>query len=190
MQGLAIILGVDGDRGDAHVGRRVPQAHGAFDVVGLAGGRVADGARHVLGAQGGGDEQERRQQVRVEQEQAQDDDDERVARTLRPRRPKDGGGERERQELLERHVAVRLRVHDGPVVEGQEPEQGRALDGMRDRVLAACKKHGKVCAMLVNSFEQMEQWRNAGALLLAYSSDADILYSGYAAAMKRIKGGA
>ena len=71
-----------------------------------------------------------------------------------------------------------------------KPEQGRALDGMRDRVLAACKKHGKVCAMLVNSFEQMEQWRNAGALLLAYSSDADILYSGYAAAMKRIKGGA
>lgn len=69
------------------------------------------------------------------------------------------------------------------------PDMARVLDERRDLVLAACRKHGKVCAMLVNSFEQMQQWRDAGALLLAYSSDADILYSGYAAAMKRIKGG-
>jgi 2-keto-3-deoxy-L-rhamnonate aldolase RhmA len=68
------------------------------------------------------------------------------------------------------------------------PDQARVLDEKRDLVLAACKRHGKVCAMLVNSFEQMQQWKDAGALLLAYSSDADILYSGYAAAMKRIKG--
>lgn len=68
------------------------------------------------------------------------------------------------------------------------PDQARVLDEKRDLVLAACKRHGKVCAMLVNSFEQMQQWKNAGALLLAYSSDADILFSGYAAAMKRIKG--
>jgi 2-keto-3-deoxy-L-rhamnonate aldolase RhmA len=65
----------------------------------------------------------------------------------------------------------------------------KVIDEHRDRVLAACKKHGKVCAMLVNSFEQMQHWRDAGALLLAYSSDVDILYSGYSAAMKRIKGG-
>lgn len=69
------------------------------------------------------------------------------------------------------------------------PDQARVLDLHRDLVLAACKRHGKVCAMLVNSFEQMQQWRDAGALLLAYSSDAEILYSGYSAAMKRIKGG-
>ncbi|MGE0416171.1 MAG: HpcH/HpaI aldolase/citrate lyase family protein [Acetobacteraceae bacterium] len=69
------------------------------------------------------------------------------------------------------------------------PDMSRVLDEKRDQVLAACRRHGKVCAMLVNSFEQMQQWRNAGALLLAYSSDADILFSGYAAAMKRIKGG-
>lgn len=68
------------------------------------------------------------------------------------------------------------------------PEQGKVLDEYRDRVLAACRKHGKICAMLVSSFEQMQQWRDAGALLLAYSSDAEILYSGYSAAMKRIKG--
>jgi 2-keto-3-deoxy-L-rhamnonate aldolase RhmA len=69
------------------------------------------------------------------------------------------------------------------------PDQAKVIDEHRDRVLAACKKHGKVCAMLVNSFEQMQHWRDAGALLLAYSSDVDILYSGYSAAMKRIKGG-
>jgi hypothetical protein len=34
----------------------------------------------------------------------------------------------------------------------------------------------------------MQRWKEAGVTLLAYSSDADILYSGYAAAMKRIKG--
>ncbi|HET6609753.1 MAG TPA: aldolase/citrate lyase family protein, partial [Rhodopila sp.] len=68
------------------------------------------------------------------------------------------------------------------------PDQAKMIDEHRDRVLAACKKHGKVCAMLVNSFEQMQHWRDAGALLLAYSSDVDILYSGYSAAMKRIKG--
>ena len=68
------------------------------------------------------------------------------------------------------------------------PDQARVLDEKRDLILAACKRHNKVCAMLVNSFEQMQQWKDAGALLLAYSSDADILYSGYAAAMKKIKG--
>ena len=69
------------------------------------------------------------------------------------------------------------------------PEQGRLLDEKRDLILAAARKHGKVSAMLVSSFEEMTKWKNAGATLLAYSSDADILHGGYSAAMKRIKGG-
>ena len=69
------------------------------------------------------------------------------------------------------------------------PDRARVMDEKRDQILAACRRHGKVCAMLVNSFEQMTQWKTAGATLLAYSSDVDILYSGYSAAMKRIKGG-
>jgi 2-keto-3-deoxy-L-rhamnonate aldolase RhmA len=69
-----------------------------------------------------------------------------------------------------------------------KPEQGRVLDEHRDRILAAARKHGKVAAMLVGSFEEMQKWKEAGVTLLAYSSDADILYSGYATAMKRIKG--
>ena len=69
------------------------------------------------------------------------------------------------------------------------PEQGRALDEKRDRILAACRKHNKVAAMLVANCEETQRWKNAGATLLAYSSDADIPHSGYAAAMKRIRGG-
>jgi len=68
------------------------------------------------------------------------------------------------------------------------PEQGKVLDEKRDLILAAAKKHGKTAAMLVNSFEQMQQWRDAGALLLAYSSDVEVLYGGFSAAIKRIKG--
>src|SRR3984885_7865925 len=68
------------------------------------------------------------------------------------------------------------------------PEQGRALDAKRDQILAAARRHGKVAAMLVRSFEEMRRWKEAGVTLLAYSSDADILFSGYSAAMKRIKG--
>ena len=68
------------------------------------------------------------------------------------------------------------------------PEQGRALDEKRDQILAAARRHGKVAAMLVSSFEEMQRWKAAGVTLLAYSSDADILFSGYSSAMKRIKG--
>lgn len=68
------------------------------------------------------------------------------------------------------------------------PNQGKVLDEKRDLILAATKKHRKTAAMLVNSFEQMQQWRDAGALLLAYSSDVEVLHQGFTAAMKRIKG--
>jgi len=68
------------------------------------------------------------------------------------------------------------------------PEQGRALDDKRDQILAAARRHGKVAAMLVSSFEEMQRWKAAGVTLLAYSSDADILFSGYSSAVKRIKG--
>jgi len=67
-------------------------------------------------------------------------------------------------------------------------DQGRVLDEKRDQILAAARKHGKVAAMLVSSFGEMQRWKAAGVTLLAYSSDADILFSGYSSAMKRIKG--
>ncbi|MGE0226439.1 MAG: HpcH/HpaI aldolase/citrate lyase family protein [Acetobacteraceae bacterium] len=68
------------------------------------------------------------------------------------------------------------------------PDQARVLDEKRDLVMAAAKKYGKTTAMLVNSFEQMQQWKNAGALLLAYSSDVNMIHDAFSSAMKRIKG--
>src|SRR6185436_15253221 len=68
------------------------------------------------------------------------------------------------------------------------PDQAKVLDEKRDLILAAAKKHGKTCAMLASSFEQVQQWKAAGALLLAYSSDVDILHTGFSQAMARIKG--
>jgi 2-dehydro-3-deoxyglucarate aldolase/4-hydroxy-2-oxoheptanedioate aldolase len=68
------------------------------------------------------------------------------------------------------------------------PDQVRVLDERRDLVLAAAKKHGKTCAMLVSSQEQAQKWKAAGALLLAYSSDSEVLHSAFSAAIGRIKG--
>ena len=68
-----------------------------------------------------------------------------------------------------------------------KPEAARVLDEHRDMVLAAAKKHGKTCAMLVNSAEQARQWQEAGALLLAYSSEVNVLLDGYRRAMAAIK---
>jgi 2-keto-3-deoxy-L-rhamnonate aldolase RhmA len=68
------------------------------------------------------------------------------------------------------------------------PDQAAALDEKRNLILEAAKRHGKTCAMLVSSAEQARQWKEAGALLLAYSSDADVLHQGFAEAMAVIKG--
>lgn len=68
------------------------------------------------------------------------------------------------------------------------PDQARVLDEKRNLILQAARRHGKTCAMLVASAEQARQWKEAGALLLAYSSDAEILHEGFSAAMRKIKG--
>ena len=57
------------------------------------------------------------------------------------------------------------------------PEEARVLDEKRDQILAAARKHGKTCAMLCSSKEQARHWKEAGALLLAYSSDSEILHN-------------
>ncbi len=67
-------------------------------------------------------------------------------------------------------------------------DQPRVLDEKRDLVLQAAKKHGKTCAMLCSSHEQAQQWKQAGALLLAYSSDSEVLHSAYSQAIAKIKG--
>jgi 2-keto-3-deoxy-L-rhamnonate aldolase RhmA len=67
------------------------------------------------------------------------------------------------------------------------PDQARVLDEKRDLIIQVARKHKKTTAMLVFSAEQFAQWKEAGALLLAYSSDTEILHGGFSAAMKKIR---
>lgn len=68
------------------------------------------------------------------------------------------------------------------------PEQARVLDEKRDLILAAARRHGKTCAMLTASAEEARRWKEAGALLLAYASDVEVLFGGFRRAMADIKG--
>ena len=67
------------------------------------------------------------------------------------------------------------------------PDQARVMDKMRDRVLAAAKKHGKTCAMLCATPAQVKQWKEAGALLLAYASEVEVLHTAFSKAMAELK---
>lgn len=67
------------------------------------------------------------------------------------------------------------------------PDMGPALDERRQMIIEAANKYGKTCAMLCNSAEQAKKWKNAGALLLVYSSDVAILHDGYSSALSRIR---
>jgi 2-keto-3-deoxy-L-rhamnonate aldolase RhmA len=68
------------------------------------------------------------------------------------------------------------------------PDQARVLDEKREQILAAARRHGKTCAMLLSSLEHARQWKEAGALLLVYSSEVDVLRSGFSRAMAEIRG--
>lgn len=67
------------------------------------------------------------------------------------------------------------------------PDQARVIDEKRNLILAAARRHGKTCAMLCFSPEQVRHWKEVGALLLAYSSDVEVLHDGFSSAMKRLK---
>jgi 2-dehydro-3-deoxyglucarate aldolase/4-hydroxy-2-oxoheptanedioate aldolase len=43
--------------------------------------------------------------------------------------------------------------------------------------------------MLVSSPEQARQWKDAGALLLVYQSDVEVMHTGFSQAMSQIRGG-
>jgi 2-dehydro-3-deoxyglucarate aldolase/4-hydroxy-2-oxoheptanedioate aldolase len=69
-----------------------------------------------------------------------------------------------------------------------KPEMHKMLDERRDTILAAAKKHGTTCAMLVGSQDEAQQWQEAGVLLLVYKSEVEILANGYRDALKPIRG--
>jgi len=68
------------------------------------------------------------------------------------------------------------------------PDEGRVLDEYRTRIVEAARKYGKTASMLTFSAEQTRQWREQGALLLAYSSDVDLIQAGVRAALAQIRG--
>ena len=67
------------------------------------------------------------------------------------------------------------------------PDEGRVLDEHRQRIIEAANRHGKTTAMLVSSAAQARQWKEAGVLLLGYSSEVGVLQDGYRRALAEIK---
>ena len=67
------------------------------------------------------------------------------------------------------------------------PDQDRVLDEKRTQIVEAANKYGKTCAMLVNSAEQARKWRDAGVLLVVYSSEVNVLMDGYRSALADIR---
>jgi 2-keto-3-deoxy-L-rhamnonate aldolase RhmA len=67
------------------------------------------------------------------------------------------------------------------------PDEGRVLDEHRRRIIEAAHRHGKTAAMLVSSAAQARQWKEAGVLLLGYSSEVGVLQDGYRRALAEIK---
>lgn len=68
------------------------------------------------------------------------------------------------------------------------PDQDRVLDEKRMQIIDAANKYGKTCAMLVDSSEQARQWRDAGVLLVNYSTEISVLMDGYKSALSEIRG--
>jgi 2-keto-3-deoxy-L-rhamnonate aldolase RhmA len=68
------------------------------------------------------------------------------------------------------------------------PDMKKILDEKRDLVLAAARRHGKTCAMLASTKEEARHWKEAGALLLAYSNEVEVLHAAFRKAMHEIKG--
>jgi 2-keto-3-deoxy-L-rhamnonate aldolase RhmA len=66
------------------------------------------------------------------------------------------------------------------------PDQARVIDEHRLRLIDAARRHGKDVAMLVQTLEEAERWIDAGAKIIAYSSDAAILRAGFQAAARRL----
>jgi 2-keto-3-deoxy-L-rhamnonate aldolase RhmA len=66
------------------------------------------------------------------------------------------------------------------------PDQGKVIDEYRTRLIEAARQHGKDVSMLVGSIEQGEQWIRAGAKIICYSSEVEILRRGIMEAAKRL----
>ncbi len=68
------------------------------------------------------------------------------------------------------------------------PEMGPVLNERRDMIIDAAKRHGKTVAMMVNSVEEARRWRDAGVLLLGYTSEVQVMQEGYRRVVEEIRG--
>ncbi len=66
------------------------------------------------------------------------------------------------------------------------PEMGPELDERRNRVIEAAKRNGKTVAMMVNDVAEARKWKEAGVLLLGYTSEVNVLQDGYRQVVKDI----
>lgn len=66
------------------------------------------------------------------------------------------------------------------------PDQGKVLDEYRSRLIDAARQHGKDVSMLVGSVAQGEQWIKAGARIICYSSEVEILRRGIMEAAQQL----
>jgi 2-keto-3-deoxy-L-rhamnonate aldolase RhmA len=66
------------------------------------------------------------------------------------------------------------------------PDQGKVIDEYRLRLIEAAGRHSKDVSMLVSSIEQGEQWIRAGAKIICYSSEVEILRRGIMEAAIRL----
>ncbi|HEX8967941.1 MAG TPA: aldolase/citrate lyase family protein [Chloroflexota bacterium] len=67
------------------------------------------------------------------------------------------------------------------------PRQAAVLDEHRQRLIAAARAHGKHTALLVDTVDEARRWIDAGASIIAFSSDVVVLRSSYAAAIQAIR---
>lgn len=67
------------------------------------------------------------------------------------------------------------------------PDEKRVIDEYRLRLIAAANRLGKDVAMLVQTLEEGERWIREGAKIIAYSSDARLMFEGFQGAAKRLK---
>jgi 2-keto-3-deoxy-L-rhamnonate aldolase RhmA len=65
-------------------------------------------------------------------------------------------------------------------------DQAKVIDDYRTRLIEAAGRHGKDVSMLVGSIEQGERWIRAGAKIICYSSEVDILRRGIMEAADRL----
>jgi 2-keto-3-deoxy-L-rhamnonate aldolase RhmA len=66
------------------------------------------------------------------------------------------------------------------------PDQGKVIDEYRLRLIEAAGRHNKGISMLVGSIAQGEQWIRAGAKIICYASEVEILRRGIMEAATRL----